>query len=133
MYHLRASGNRETPAEEVKNTGVSSLKAAVNNERRRKGKEQTSSSVPTGKGRTDDKRSTSPEARPATGAQSPCQWGARCRKSSCDYRHPLVCRNYKSGNRCIHGNNIACIDMLMVRRNPAGGRQVRLLKEKLRF
>ena len=30
---------------------------------------------------------------------------ARCRKSSCDYRHPLVCRKYKSGNRCIYGNN----------------------------
>ena len=29
----------------------------------------------------------------------------RCRKSSCVYRHPQVCRNYKSGNRCIHGNN----------------------------
>ena len=27
--------------------------------------------------------------------------GARCRKSSCDYRHPPVCRSYKSGNRCI--------------------------------
>ena len=52
----------------------------------------------------------------------------RCWKSSCDYRHPLVCRNYKSGNSCIHGNNIACIDLLMVRRNQAGGRQVRLLK-----
>ena len=35
----------------------------------------------------------------------PCPWGARCRKSSCDYRHPPVCRNHKSGNRCIHGNN----------------------------
>ena len=31
--------------------------------------------------------------------------GARCRKSSCDYRHPPVCYNYKSGNRCIYGNN----------------------------
>ena len=34
--------------------------------------------------------------------------GARCRKSSCDYRHPPVCRNYKSGNRCIHGNSCLC-------------------------
>ena len=31
--------------------------------------------------------------------------GARCRKSSCGYRHPPACRNYKSGNRCIHGSN----------------------------
>ena len=106
FLHSRASGNRETSAEEVKNTGVSSLKPAVYNERRRKGKEQASSSVPTGQGQTDDKRSTSPEARPATGDKIPCQWGgARCERSSCDYRHPPVCRNYKSGNRCIHGNN----------------------------
>ena len=49
-------GNRETSAEEVKkNTGVSGLKPAVNNERRRKGKEQASSSVPTGKGQKLDK------------------------------------------------------------------------------
>ena len=69
-----------------------------------KNEEQASSSVPTGLGQTDDKRSTSPEARLATGAQIPCLWGARCRTSSCDYRHPPVCRNHKSGNRCIHGN-----------------------------
>ena len=75
FLYSRASGNRETSAEEVKNTGVSSLKPAVYNERRRKGKEQASSSVPTGKGQTDDKRSTSLEARPATGDKIPCQWG----------------------------------------------------------
>ena len=55
--------------EEVKNTGVSSLKLAVDNERRRKGKGQASSSVPTAKGRTDDKRSKNLEARPATRAK----------------------------------------------------------------
>ena len=38
FLHSRASGNRETSAEEVKNTGVSNLKPAVNNEQRRKGK-----------------------------------------------------------------------------------------------
>ena len=27
---------------------------------------------------------------------------ARCRKSSCAYRHPPVCRNYKSGNSCLY-------------------------------
>ena len=88
FLHSRASGNRETSAEEVENTGESSLKPVVNNERRRKGQEHASSSVPTVKGQTDDKRSTSPEASPATGAES-----------------PPVCRGYKSGNRCIHGNN----------------------------
>ena len=100
-----ASGNRETSAEGVKNTGVFSLKQAVDIERRGKGKKQASSSVPTGKGQTDDKRSKSLEARPATGAKTPHLWDARCRKSSCDYRHPSVCRNDKSGNRCIYGNN----------------------------
>ena len=74
------------------------------NERKRKGKEQASSSVPTGQGQTDDKRSKSLEP-DLTGVKIPCQWGARCGKSSCDYRHPPVCRNYKSGNRCIRGNN----------------------------
>ena len=69
----------------------------MNNERRRKGKEQASSSVPTGKGQTDDKRWTSLEASPATGAIIPCLWGSRCKISSCDFRHPPVCRNFKSG------------------------------------
>ena len=82
FLHSRASGNRETSAEEVKNTRVSLLKPAVDNERRRKVKEQASSSVPTGKGQTDDKRSKSLEARPATRAKIPCLWSARCRKSS---------------------------------------------------
>ena len=60
--------------------------------------------------------------------------GARCTKSSFDYRHPPVCRNYKSGNRCMEV--IACFDMLMGRRNPATNRKmcthgaVAILKEK---
>ena len=102
--HPHASGNRETSAEGAMNTGVSSLKPAVDNERRRKGLEQASS-VPTGKEETDDKRWKSVEARIATRAKIPCLRGARCRTSSCHYRHPPVCRNDKSGNRCIHGNN----------------------------
>ena len=108
FLHTHASGNRETSAEEVKNTRESGLKPAVNNEQRRKGKEQASSSVPRRKGQTDDKRSTSLEASPATGAKIPCLWEARCKRSSCDYRHLPVCRNYKSGNRCIHGSNCLC-------------------------
>ena len=79
FLHSRASGNRETSAEGAKNTGVSSFKPAVDNEQRRKGKGQASSSVPTGKGRTDDKRSKSLEASPATRAKIPCLWGARCK------------------------------------------------------
>ena len=43
----------------------------------------------------------------------------------------LPCRNYKSGNRCMHGN--ACIYMLKVKGNLARGRKMRLLKEQLRF
>ena len=89
----RASGNRETTAEEV------------GNERRRKGKDQASTSVPTGKGQTDVKSSTSLEASLATRAKIPCLWVARCKRSSCDFRHPLVCRDYKSGKRCICGSN----------------------------
>ena len=58
-----------------------------------------------GKGQIDDKRSTSLEASPATRAKIPCLWRKRCKRSSCDYRHPPVCRNYKSANRCIHGSN----------------------------
>ena len=64
--------------------------------------------VPTGQGQTDDKRSKSLEARPATKAKIPCLWEARCKGSSCDFRHPPVCRTYKSGHRCIHGNNCLC-------------------------
>ena len=55
FLHSNASGNRETSAEGAKNTGVSGLKPAVDNERRRKGKGQASSSVPTGKGQTANK------------------------------------------------------------------------------
>ena len=70
-------GNGEKSAEEVKNTGESSLKPLVNNERRRKGKEQASSSVPTGKGPSDDKRSKSLEARPATRARNSLSMGGK--------------------------------------------------------
>ena len=31
--------------------------------------------------------------------------GARSKRPSCDFRHPPVCRDDKSGNRCVHGNN----------------------------
>ena len=95
FLHSRASGNRETSAEEVKNTGASDLKPVVNNEQRRKCKGQASSSVPTGKGQTD---ATSREAGPATGAKIPCLLVVRC-------RHPPVCRDYKSGNIFIYGNS----------------------------
>ena len=94
LNSLRASANEEsalwstTPLSQgAKNTGVSCLNPAVDDERRRKGKEQASSSVPTGKGQTDDKRSKSLEARPATRVKIPCLCVARCRKSSFDYRH----------------------------------------------
>ena len=130
--HSHASGNRETSAEEAKNTGVSSLKPAVNNERGRKGKEQASSSVPTGKGQTDDKRSKSLEARPATRAKMPCLWGrgARCKRSSCDFRHPPVCRNYRSGTDASMAI-IACILMLMVRsKSESTQGAVAILREK---
>ena len=87
----------------MENSRGSALKPA--NERVRKGNEQTSSSVPKVRARTDVKSSTSLEARPATSAKIPCAWGAECKISSCDFRHPPVCRNYKSESRCIYGNN----------------------------
>ena len=55
------------------------------------------------KEQTDVKSSRSQEANPATRAQVPCLWRAKCKRLSCDYRHPPVCHNYKSGHRCIHG------------------------------
>ena len=44
-------------------------------------------------------RSTSLEARPATRAKIPCLWEARCKLSSCDYRHPpcVVKASLKTG------------------------------------
>ena len=105
FLHSRASGNRETSAEGVKDTGVSNLKPAVKNEQRRKGKGQASSSVPTGKGQTDVKSSTSRDASPATRAKIPCLWVARCERPSCYFRHPPVCREYKCGKRCIYGKS----------------------------
>ena len=105
FLHSHASGNRGTTAEEVRNARGSGLKPAGNNEQRRKGKEQAPSSVRTGRGPTDVKNSTILEARPATTDKIPCLRAARCNKSSCDYRHPPICRHYKFWNRCIHGNN----------------------------
>ena len=55
---------------------------------------------------------------------------ATCTRSSCNYRHHPMCRGYKSGNRCIYGHR--CL-MLMVRRNPARGREKKVLKEQLLF
>ena len=59
----------------------------------------------TGKGRTNDKRSKSPEARHATRGKIPCLW-----EQDVENRRVIICIlpcvvNYKSGNRFIHGNN----------------------------
>ena len=103
FLHKSASGNRMITLESARGSG---LKPA--NERVRKGSEQTSSSVPEVRARTDVKSSTSLEARPATRAKIPCAWGAKCKRSSCDFRHPPVCRNYKSESRCIYGIDCLC-------------------------
>ena len=100
FLHKPASGNRQVNVESARGSG---LKPA--NEGVREGKEQTSFSVLKVRARTDIKNSTSLEARPATGAKIPCAWRAKCKRSSCDFRHPPVCRNYKSESRCIHGSN----------------------------
>ena len=75
------------------------------NEQVRKGNKQTSSSLPMVKAQTDVTSSTSLEASPATGAKISCAWGAKCKRSSCDIRHPPVCRHYKSESQCIYGNH----------------------------
>ena len=69
FLHSHASGIWEILAEGAKNTGVSSLKPAVDCERRRRGKGQASFSVPTGKGLTTNA--------PATGAKIHCLWGGK--------------------------------------------------------
>ena len=86
--HKPASGNWEVKVESARGSG---LKPA--NERVKESNEQTM------------KSSTSLEDRPATRAKIPCAWRAKWKISSCDFRHPPVCRNYKSESRCIYGSN----------------------------
>ena len=57
------------------------------------------------KAQTDVTSSTSLESSPATRAKNSCAWRAKWKISSCDFRHPPVCRNYKSESRCIYGSN----------------------------
>ena len=66
VFHFRVPQETERH-QRKKNTGVSSLKQAVNNERRKKGKEQAPSSVPTEKGQTEVKKLEK------SGGQ-PCDW-----------------------------------------------------------
>ena len=91
VFYIRMPREIERHQRKKWRTGVSSIKPAVNNEPRRKGNEQASSPVPTGKGQTDDKSSTSLEASPANRAKIPCLREARCKRSSCGFRHPPVC------------------------------------------
>ena len=101
-------------------------------ERVRGGNEQTSSSEPKVRARTDVKSSTSLEARPATRATIPCAWGAKCQISSRDFGLP-PCVGVTSLKPDAVVATVACFDMLMVRRSPASGRRKRVLKEQLRF
>ena len=135
FLHSRASGNRETTAEEVMNARVSGLKPVVNNEQRRKGKGQASSSVPTGKGQTDVKSSTSLEASPATRAKIPCLWGVReggGEGQDVKDRHVifdiLPCVVITSLETDAFMARVACVDMLMVSRNPERSRGKRVLQ-----
>ena len=97
--HNPPSRNLEIVQEKVENARGSGLKPA--NEWVRKGNEKTSSSEPKVKAQTDVTSSTSLEASLATRAKIPCAWGAKCKKSSCDFRHPPLCRKYKSESRYI--------------------------------
>ena len=100
FLHKPASGNREVKVESARG---SCFKPA--NERVKEGNEQTPFCVPKVRARTDVKSSTNVEARPATRARIPYAWRAICKISSCDFRHPPVCRNYKSEKRWIYGSN----------------------------
>ena len=58
----------------------------------------------------------------ATKAKKSLSIAGKMIKSLCDYRHHPVCRGYKSGTDAYMAV-VACFDMLMVRRNQAGGRK----------
>ena len=104
--------------EEVRNARGSIIKPATGNrEHGRKDKEQASSSGPKVKEQTDVKSSKSQKTSLATRAKIPFLWRAKCKRSSCDYRHPPVCHTFKSGNRCIHGQR-CLVRNADVRRNP---------------
>ena len=102
-------------------------------ERVRGGNEQTSSSEPKVRARTDVKSSTSLEARPATRATIPCAWGAKCQISSRDFGLTPCVGVTSLKADAVYGSTVAYFDMLMVRRSPASGRRKRVLKEQLRF
>ena len=101
-----AAGQSEPAQEKMWSTRRSRLKHATGNcVLGRKGKEQASSSVPKVSEQTDVHCSNGRFASPETGARIPCLWGAKCKKkTSCGYRHPPLCRSYKSGNGCTHGH-----------------------------
>ena len=131
FLHSPDKGNREMSREEVENARGSGLKPAVGNrEHGGKDKEQASSSVPNVKAQTDVKSSTSLEANPAARAKIPFMWRARCTRSRMIIGiFPCVIMTSLETDAFMA--NIACFDMLMVRRNPARGREKRELKEQL--
>ena len=120
FLQTHATGDRESTREEVVDARRSRL-------------ERASYSVPKVKEQTDVKSSKSLEASPATGAEILCLWWAKCKRSSCDYRHPPVCRGYKSGNRCIYGHRCLFRHADGEKANPARGREKKVLKEQLLF
>ena len=100
------------------------------NERVRKGNEQASSSVPKLKAQTDVTSSTSLE-----GSLEP-KFLARGEQHVKDRRvlfGILPCVMITCLKADASMAIIACFDMRMVRRSPARGRRVRVLKEQLRF
>ena len=132
--HMHATGSRETTHKEVENTRGSSPKPAVGNrEHGGRDKEQASSSAPKVREQTDEKRSRSQEAGPAT----------RANKIFCLWRQDVKSRRVISGIfPCVIIRSletdafiaiVASIDMLMARRSLARGRTKRVLKEQLRF
>ena len=131
FLHAYVAGNHEPAQEKMGCTGESRLRHPTGNRELKKKIEQASCSVPKVTEQTDVQSSNGRGASPEIRARIPCLCGAKCKRSSCD-RHPPVCRNYKSGNRCIHGNN--CLYRHADGdKNLAKGRQKRVLREQLLF
>ena len=117
FLHTRATGHRETMWKEVGDAK----------------EEQASSSVPKVKEQTDVKSSNSLEASPATRVKKSLVHGRQDVKDRRVVFDILPCVVITSLETDAFMAMVACIDMLMVRRNPAGSRRKRVLKEHLRF
>ena len=68
-------------------------------------KEQLSSLAPKSKAKSDVQTSNSRRESPAKRMRIPCRFGSRCKKTSCNFWHPVVCHHYKTESGCKYGTN----------------------------